>query len=551
MRAVIIRRRRILRAKDPEQLSRLIDQGILEDQQDIDTEDADTGIAENSEKSSTGRTVIIGALMLAMLLAALDQTIVSTALPQIAADLNDLSQLSWVATAYLLTSAVATPIWGKLGDMYGRKKLFIVSIVIFLVGSALSGLSQNMDQLIIFRALQGIGGGGLMALILAIVADIIPPRQRGRYQGYFGAVFAVASVAGPLLGGLFTQHLSWHWIFYINIPLGLAALVMIGTKLHLPVHRAKRSIDYAGAGLLAIAAVSLLLVLEWGGVQYLWNSPEIIGLTAIGLIFTALFIWRERHAAEPIIPLRLFKSGIFNTSSLLSILVGIALFATILYIPQYQQIVQGESPTASGLLMLPLMLGIIATSAISGRLISKTGKYKLFPIIGGLLIAIGLWLFSHVGITTSHVILSLWMVVLGAGVGMILQVPTLVVQNSTEPKDLGSATATVTFFRNIGSTIGGAVFGTLLTSRLTYHIDQTIPAASGAVNTALSSGLTNLPAALKPEILAAYVSSFDDLFLYAIPFAAAAFAIALFLRETPLRDTPKETVEVQRKLQTT
>ena len=493
-----------------------------------------TTTAAPKERSHSEIKLIVSALMLAMLLAALDQTIVSTALPQIAIDLHGLNQLSWVATSYLLASAVVTPIYGKLGDMFGRKKIFSASVIIFLVGSVLCGLAQNMEQLIAFRALQGLGGGGLMALVFAIIAEVVPMKERGRYQGYFGAVFGISSVAGPLLGGLFTDHLSWHWIFFINLPLGLIALYMISRHLHLPVRRSPHRIDYAGASLMSVAAVSLLLAAVWGGNQYEWLSPEILGLGAVSLVFAALFVWRERHAAEPLIPLRLFKINIFTVSVLLAVLSGVAMFASILYIPQYQQVVRGNSPTESGLLMMPLVFGILTASIISGRLISKTGKYRIYPIIGTLLMALGLWLFSHLTLDTSHVVLSLWMLCIGGGLGLFMQVSLLAAQNAVPPADLGTGTSAVTFFRGIGGSLGGALFGSILVSRLTHYVQEAIPNAPSVGNTAATSGVANLPPEVQHTVLLAFVNSFHDMFLLAIPFALAAFVVALFLKDAPV-----------------
>jgi EmrB/QacA subfamily drug resistance transporter len=512
----------------------------------------------HGERSHAEIMVVMSALMMVMLLAALDQTIVATALPRIAVDLHGLNKYSWVATSYLLTSAIATPIYGKLGDLFGRKKIFQSAIIIFLIGSALCGLSRNMDQLVFFRALQGIGAGGLMSLILAIVGDVIPPRQRGRYQGYFGAVFGLSSVAGPLLGGFFAGSSAilgiagWRWIFYINIPLGFIALAAVAARLHLPVRKTKHKIDYTGAALLSVTVVSLVLVAVWAGVTYAWGSSQIIGLLISTLVFGTGFAFWERRVPEPILPMDLFKNDIFAVSVLLSALSGISMFAAILYIPQYQQIVRGYSPTKSGLYTIPLVAGLLMASIISGRLISKFGRYKPFPIFGTLMLVLGMWLFSHVSLTTSEFALSVWMAVIGLGLGSFMQVATLAVQNSVDRSRLGTATSSTTFFRTIGSSLGGAIFGTILISRLTHHLHQALPAsAAGKVSiSSITSGGTSQIAHLAPNlqhgILESFVHSFHDMFLIGIPFALAAFVAALFLREQPLRgsaDLPSEKSE--------
>lgn len=503
---------------------------------------------QDGERSHGEIMFIMTALMISMLLAALDQSIVATALPKIASDLNGLTKLSWVVTSYLITSAIATPIYGKLGDLYGRKKIFQSAIVIFLIGSALCGLAQTMNQLVLFRALQGIGAGGLMSLVLAIIGDVIPPRQRGRYQGYFGAVFGISSVAGPVLGGLFANAhtllgvAGWRWIFYINIPLGFVALSLVAARLHLHKPAPKENhIDYGGAALLTVSVISLILVSVWAGVDYAWASWQILSLIASTVVFGVLFIWRETRSPEPIIPLSLFKNDIFSVSTLLSFFTGIAMFATILYIPLYQQIVRGDSPTVSGLLMLPMVAGMFTASLTSGRLISRWGRYRIFPIIGTLLLVLGLWLFSHVAIDTNIWILSGWMVVIGLGLGQLFQVPTLAVQNSVERKNMGTATSTVAFSRSIGGALGGAIFGSILISRLTHHLGEVLPAqVASHVSSGLGGGfsqLAKLSPELKHDVLTSYVHSFHDMFLVGIPFVLVAFFIALRLRETPLRDS--------------
>lgn len=505
----------------------------------------------HQERSHAEIMVVITALMLAMLLAALDQTIVSTALPRIASDLHGLSKLSWVATAYLLTSAIVTPLYGKISDLFGRKKIFMVSIILFLIGSALCGLSQNMTQLIFFRALQGLGGGGIFTLALSIVGDVVPPRQRGRYQGYFGAVFGISSVAGPLLGGFFTDSslLGWRWIFYINIPIGIIALMAIWTRLHLAVRRTEHKVDFLGAGLLGVAAVCLLLALVWGGTTYPWSSDTILGLFIGTILGGGLFLLRESRAAEPIIPLRLFKNDIFTISVILSMLSGLAMFGAIIFLPEYQQIVRGDSAIKSGLLLIPLVFGLLGASLVSGRLISKLGHYRPFPIIGTVLLTIGFWLFSHITLGTSQLMLSIWMIVLGAGVGMFMQVMTLAVQNSVERKDLGTATSVVVFSRSIGSSLGAAIFGAVLVARLNHHLAQSLPqqAAGTHLNAsnlqASPAQLQALPPTVLHDILSAFASSFHDVFLFGIPFALLAFLVSLFLRETPLKSSTKDMAE--------
>jgi EmrB/QacA subfamily drug resistance transporter len=503
---------------------------------------ADAGQTGPEQIGHRRRLIIIGALLLGMLLAALDQTIVATALPTIAGDLHGLSHLSWVVTAYLLASTISTPLWGKLGDLYGRKTFFQASIVIFLIGSALAGLSHTMLQLIAFRAVQGIGGGGLLTGAQTIVADVVPARERGRYQGLFGSVFGVTSVLGPLIGGFFVDNLSWRWVFYVNIPIGIVALVVVAAVLPGHLRRAPHKIDYLGTIFLAGAATSLVLLTSLGGTTYAWVSTPIY-LMAIGAVVCgALFVWAESRAAEPVIPLHLFRNRIFSASSAVGFVVGFAMFGAIAYLPQYMQIVKGVSPTVSGLRLLPLMAGLLTTSILSGRLVSRWGRYRIFPIIGTAVMTIGLYLLSHLGVTTSTWVSSLYMLVLGAGIGMSLQVLVVAVQNSVSYADLGSATAGATFFRSIGGSFGTAIFGAVFANVLAGDLvaslhGLSLPHGVTAASGASPAVLAHLPAAIHLGYITGYATALHTVFLVATPFGALAFLLSWTIKDIPLRTT--------------
>ena len=478
--------------------------------------------------------VVLVGVMAGMFLAALDQSILGTALPRIVSDLGGLDHLSWVVTAYLLTSTAVTPLWGKISDLYGRRLIFQTAIIIFLIGSALCGLAQDMPQLIAFRAIQGIGGGGLFAIALSIIGDIIPPRERGRYQGYFGAVFGVSSVAGPLLGGFFTDGPGWRWIFYINVPVGAAALVITSMALKMPVVRREHKIDYAGAALIVGAVSSLLLYLNWSGDARGWTAPLSLGLVASFVLLTVLFVFVEARAVEPILPLHLFRNNVFRIGNSFGFMTGFSMFGAIIFLPLYLQGVMGMSPTKSGLAMLPVVIGLFTSSIGSGRLITKTGRYKIYPVSGAVLILVALVFLSRLSVDMPYWQFAAYSLVFGLGLGMTMQTVVVAVQNAVDRRDMGTATSSTTFFRSLGGAVGAAVFGAVLGIRLDHYLSEQPGLAPGAD----ANNIQAMQALVEPErhlVLGAFTNALGDVFLVCIPFIVFALVVVLFLKEIPLR----------------
>ncbi|MGP4003310.1 MDR family MFS transporter [Streptomyces sp. 8N706] len=483
--------------------------------------------------------VVLLALMIAILLAMLDNMIVGTAMPTIVGELGGLSHLSWVVSAYTLATAASTPIWGKLGDMYGRKGIFLSSIVLFLAGSVLSGMAQTMGQLIGFRAIQGLGAGGLMVGVMAIIGELIPPRERGKYQGMMAGLMAVATIGGPLVGGTITDHLGWRWSFYINLPLGAVALVMVTAVLHLPKKKAQGRIDYVGAALLTVGITALVLITTWGGNEYDWASAQIAGLAVLGAAALLAFVYVERRVAQPVLPLHIFRDRNFSLITLIGFLAGFVMFGALIFLPLFQQTVQGASATNSGLLLIPMLLAMTVVSLIAGRVTTRTGRYKVFPIVGSALMTAGLFLLSQMDTGTSRFTSGLYMAVLGAGMGFLMQITMLVAQNSVEMKDIGVGSSSATLFRTLGGSFGVAIFGAIFT----HQVSATMTARVGHDGAALTSAsaqldqqsIARLPAAVKDAYLHAVAHGTHHIFLWGAVIGLIGFGAAWFIKEVPLR----------------
>lgn len=495
--------------------------------------------AVDGEKRQRSVRVVLMALMIAMLLAMLDNMIVGTAMPTIVGELGGLEHLSWVVTGYTLATAASTPIWGKLGDMYGRKGAFMTSIVIFLIGSALSGMAQDMGQLIGFRAIQGLGAGGLMVGVMAIIGDLIPPRERGKYQGMMAGVMAFAMILGPLVGGTITDHWGWRWSFYINLPLGVVALIAVSVVLHLPKKRVEAKIDYLGAGLLALGISAIVLVTTWGGTEYAWSSARIMELTGIGVASLVGFVFWQTKAAAPVMPLHIFRSRNFTLMSTIGFITGFVMFGAVLFLPLYQQSVQGASATNSGLLLLPMLGAMLAVSMVAGRVTTNSGRYKIFPLVGSVLMIVGLFLLSLMDTETTRLTSGLYMAVLGAGMGCLMQVTMLVAQNSVEMKDMGVASSSTTLFRTLGSSFGVAIMGALFNHR----VQDVMSERAGAIGSKLTeksaqldaASLAKLPAEAREAYQHAVSSGTHSAFLLGSVVAVLALVAAVFVKEVPLK----------------
>jgi len=491
------------------------------------------------------RNLIFVAIVLGMLLAALDQTIVATALPTIVADLGDAGHQSWVVTSYLLASTIVTALVGKLGDLFGRKRVFQGAVLFFVVGSVLCGLSQSMAMLVGSRALQGIGGGGITVTASALIGEVVPLRDRGRYQGILGAVFGVTTVIGPLLGGYFTDYLTWRWAFWVNVPVSVVVIFVAAAAIPSLAASTKPAIDYAGIALIGLGAAGLTLATSWGGTLYPWGSPTIIGLFVGAVAALGAFVAVERRAAEPILPIRLFGSPVFTVCCVLSFVVGFAMLGAMTFLPTYMQYVNGVSATTSGLRTLPMVVGMLITSTGSGTIVGRTGRYKIFPVVGTALMALAFVLMSRMEPSTSTLVQSLYLIILGAGIGLSMQVLVLIVQNTANFDDLGVATSGVTFFRTIGSSFGAAIFGSLFVNFLNHRMGAAL-AASGLPPSAVGSpeALHRQPPNVAAPIVTAYAESLTQVFLWAAPVALVGFVLALFLREVPLRDLHDSTVDL-------